>query len=211
MLTTEEKTSETKTVTKCQTVGPIVQFRLFDEDYYNSSYQRLVFGTKKLVITTADLVSTLHKIQSNFDTEINSKSWRTLTCLGILAKEELIDLSIHYRVSEGQAIVNVTPTENPYWSVATIEKGYINQITVPVVAQTNESISIKYFARPIEYAEAKLLEKAENDWFKQWYSQEPMTYEDWKEVTKDLDFPRQSITHYPGTANIISECCFVLN
>lgn len=194
-------------------IGRVVQFESFDSTYYNCSYRYLIKDTPELVITTADLVSTLYKVQSNFDIERNSTSWRTLTSLGILAKEGLVDLTIQFRSKEeSYAIVNLTPVDNPYWSVVTIEKCLTENVVNPIVQgwDTAGNYRINYFARPVGNAKEKLLEKSNNDWEKVWYTQKPLTKEEVDELTKDQPTPMISLNQFPETAKIIPEQSFVI-
>lgn len=192
-------------------IGRVVQFESFDSIYYNCSYRYLIKDTTELNITTADLVSTLYKIQSNFDIERNSTSWRTLTSLGILAKEGLVDLAIQFRSKEEPyTIVNLTPVDNPYWSVITIEKCLTGNSLNPIVQGWADAYRINYFARPVENAKEKLLEKSNNDWEKVWYIQKPLTKEEVDELTKDQSTPMISLGHFPENAKIILEQSFVI-
>ena len=171
----------------------VINIPTFNEEFYNSLFRKKIYGNlPPITINTIDLAAMFPRMNSDIECELSREGgyhpWRSLTCLSILAKEGLIDLSIFitdpdtYWKDGNCTIINLTDPEDPYWVFPNIFGGYdhYKEEKLPTVWLSNPHISKQFYAKPIDNALEKLLEKANNDWFKIWYTYTPLPESAWE-------------------------------
>lgn len=190
----------------------VISFPQFDQKFYDSLYKKEIFGNiSPIDITTIDLAAMFSRMNSDIDSECSAdihQPWRSLTCLGILAKEGLIDLAVwivnpetYYKTREG-TVINLTQTEDPYWIIPHACAGIdtYQNAKEPVIQITHPCLVKFFYAKPVDNALNRLLEKADNDWYKVWYTHYPIPEKKWHPQEKERYFPE-----LPDTVIIVDD------
>lgn len=164
---------------ECTAEVRIVNVPEFKTEYYkafcNTALHPDLDTTKKF--NTIDLVALLQRLASENYQETNFSGFypeRTILCLGILAQEGLIDLSVSVDF-RGHTIFNLTKTEDPYWVIPHRFCGYENyaDARLATVALRENTAVWDFYALPIENAIDILLKKSNHNWFHQWELKAP--------------------------------------
>lgn len=151
----------------------VVNVPEFKTEYYKAVcstalYTDLDTTTK---FNTIDLVALLQRLNSDNYQDNNRYCYpkRTLICLGILAQEGVIDLSVSIDY-KGYTILNLTKAKDPYWVIPHRFCGYDNYTDARLssVSLHENTTNRDFYAIPTENAIDILLNKSNNNWFRQW-------------------------------------------
>lgn len=163
----------------------IVGLPKFELSRYNALCKSALFSLKTVpVVTTLDLAAMFSRMNSDIDQEFSYEGHspsRSLCCLGLLAQEGLIDLSFSLVYNNVHTIINLTPSADPYWVIPNRYAGIdtFEEAKLPTVTLTSFNVLRDFYARPVDNAVEKLLEKANNDWFLRWKLSFQETKETW--------------------------------
>ena len=169
----------------------IITFQKWDSQFYESCYyHRLQSLNESVQLNTADLVSTIQQVNSRAEIYYENAPWRFLTCLGILAREGLMDLSLRLDfhkedVSPPSIIYNLTPVVDPYWAVEAFvgDKKNISDVYQPVWRLSIQKQPTKsLYAKANANAVNKILTKSNNNWFKVWHEEKCLPIEEYTEL-----------------------------
>ena len=167
----------------------VYTWKKFDLENYKKIYRSYRYGTKEFsTINTIDLAATLQNINADCIT-FDSHHWVLLTSLGILAKEGLIDLALNIIPGSDitkpdciPRIYNLTPVDDPYWSIPTFLAGKTGLKDIPEPMwfyKVGNRFIKELYARTHSDSMESLLAKADNDWFKIWHTEKWLTEEEY--------------------------------
>lgn len=176
----------------------IYTYKRFDLDFYRKLYRSYRYGTGEVTnINTVDLMATLQFVEAN-ECIMGNEPWRLLTCLGILAEEGLVDLTLIIQPrgdipdapKDTPLVCNLTPVSNPYWAIPAYVAGKTQLKDITQSVWFFDSWRGRYvkeiYARLLPNASDSLLKKADNDWFKIWYTEKWLTKEEYAERPRFL-------------------------